>query len=184
MPETAEEHDDDEIDRGARPADPVAAERNVEVVAQESGKRNVPAPPEIREADGRVGKAEIVLQMEAEAKGGADGAGGIAGEIEKDLSGKSDDAHPGVERDERSAVTKNSVGRAGEHGVGQDDFFEQAQSHEQQTPEKSAGLRLGGASNCGRKSPARTIGPATSCGKKETARTKSRSDFVGCITPR
>ena len=51
MPETSEEHDDHEIDRGPRPSNPVTAERNVEVIAQEGGKRNVPAPPEIREAD-------------------------------------------------------------------------------------------------------------------------------------
>ena len=59
MPETAEEHDDDEIDRGARPADPVAAERNVKVIAQESGKRNVPASPEIGKANGGVGKRKL-----------------------------------------------------------------------------------------------------------------------------
>ena len=79
--------------------------------------------------------------MEAEAEGRADRAGRIAGEVEKDLSGEGDHAHPGVERDERSAVTKDSVGGAGEHGVGQNDFLEQAQSHERQTPKKTPCLR-------------------------------------------
>ena len=184
MPETAEEHDDDEIERGADGPDLIATERNVKVVAQESGKRNVPASPEIGEPDGGVGKTEIILEMKAETQSGADGAGGIAGEIEKDLTGEGDDAHPRIERDERTGVTKDAIGRAGEHRVGEHDFFEQAQSHEQQPPRKRPVRGVGGAASCGRKSPARTIGPATNCGKNETARTKSRNDFVGCKTPR
>src|ERR1700704_2836896 len=125
MPETAQEHDDDKIDRGPRPSDSITAERKVEVIARESGKRNVPASPEIGEADGRVGKSEIIFQMEAEAEGRADRAGRIAGKIEKDLSGKGNDAHPGVERDEWSTVAEYSVRGTGEHGVGQDDLFKQ-----------------------------------------------------------
>ena len=83
MPETSQEHNDDEIDRGPRPSNPVTAEWNVKVIAQEGGKRNVPAPPEIGKANGRVRKTEIILEMKAEAESRADGAGGIAGEIEK-----------------------------------------------------------------------------------------------------
>src|SRR5450631_3839026 len=112
MPKTSQEHDDDEIDRGPRPSNPVTAERKVEVIAQEGGKRNVPALPEIRETDGRIGKPEIVFQMEAEAERRADRAGRIAGEVEKDLSGEGNDAHPGVERDERSGITKYSIGQS------------------------------------------------------------------------
>src|ERR1039457_1541794 len=142
MPETSQEHDDHEIDCGPDPSNPVTAERKVEVIPQGGGKGNGPGLPEIRETDGRIGKPEIVFQMEAEAERRADRAGGIAGEVEKDLSGEGNDAHPGVERDERSAITKYSIGRSREHGVGQDDFFEQAQSHERQSPKKATGLRL------------------------------------------
>src|SRR5205809_1271185 len=90
--ETAQEHNDDEIDRGSRPSHPVAAERNVKVIAQKRGKRNVPASPEIGKADRGVGKTEIIFQMETEAQRRADRAGGIAGEIEKYLTSESDDA--------------------------------------------------------------------------------------------
>src|ERR1700730_5287496 len=109
MPETSQEHDDHEIDRGPRPSNPITAERKVEVIAQEGGKGNVPASPEIGKADGRIGKSEIVFQMEAEAEGRANRAGRIAGEVEKDLSGKGDDAHPGVERNQWSPVIKYSI---------------------------------------------------------------------------
>src|SRR2546423_1304649 len=138
MPETSQEHDDHEIDRGPRPSNAVAAERNVKVITQEGGKRDVPAPPEIGKANGCVRKTEIILQMKAKAEGRANGTGRIAGEIEKDLSGKSNDAHPGIERDERTSVTKDSIGRAGKQGVGEHDFFEQAESHEQQSPHELA----------------------------------------------
>src|SRR5207244_2105928 len=84
-----------------------------------------------------------VLQMKAEAKGRADGAGGITGEIEKDLAGKGDDAHPRIERDERSAVTKDSIGRARQQSIREDDFLEEPESHEQQSPHELAEAQAG-----------------------------------------
>jgi hypothetical protein len=40
-------------------------------------------------------------------------------------------------------VTENAVGGAGEHCVGQDNFFEEAERHQKQAPEKTSGLRFG-----------------------------------------
>jgi len=94
MPQTTKEHDDDEIEGGAHRPHLIPAERNVKVVAQECGKRNVPAAPEIGKANGRVRKTEIILQMKAETQSGADGADGIAGEIEEYLAGECHDAEP------------------------------------------------------------------------------------------
>src|SRR3981081_3179114 len=124
MPQTAEEHDDHEINRGTRPPHAIAAERNVKVVAQKCGERYVPAPPEIGKANRGVGKTEIILEMKAKTESSADGANGIAREIEEDLAGEGDDAHPGIERDQRTGITKDAVGRTGQHGIGQHDFFE------------------------------------------------------------
>ena len=94
VPETTEKHDYDKIRRGANRADLIAAERNIKVVAQKCGKRDVPASPEIGKTDGRVRKTKIILEMKAKAERGADGAGRIAGEIEKYLAGKCHDAEP------------------------------------------------------------------------------------------
>ena len=66
----------------------------------------MPAPPEIGEADRGVREPEVVLQMKSKAQSRADRADGVAGEIEKDLAGKCDHARPGIERDERSAVSR------------------------------------------------------------------------------
>src|SRR5947209_18976905 len=49
VPKSTEKHDDDKIQGHSNWPDLIAAERNVEVIAQKSGKRNVPAPPKIRE---------------------------------------------------------------------------------------------------------------------------------------
>ena len=68
----------------------------------------------------------------------ADSAGRIAGKIEKYLAGERHDTQPGIERNERSRVTKDAIGRTGEHRIGEHDFFEQTERHEQQSPEKLA----------------------------------------------
>ena len=185
MPETAEEHDDDEIDRGPRPSNPVAAERNVKVIAQEGGKRNVPASPEIGKADGGVRKTEIIFQMKAEAEGRADRAGGIAGEIEKDLSGESDDAYPGIERDERTGVTKNAIGRTGKHGVGEDNFFEQAERHKQQSPQELADPQAGRGRPVAEENRRRARLVRRPAEGKRKPRERNRAVIcVGCRTPR
>src|SRR6266700_711933 len=184
MPQTAQEHDNDEVRGRAHRPDLIAAERNVKVIAQECGKRNVPASPEIGKTNGRVRKTEVILQMKAETQSRADRACGVTGEIKKYLASECYDAEPRIERNKRTAVTKDAIGRTGKHRVGQHDFLEEAQCHNQKTPKNRPVCGLGGAASCGRKSPARTIGPATSCGKNETARMKSSSDFVGCNTPR
>src|SRR3954447_16337523 len=115
MPESADEHDDDQVHHGAGGPAAIPAERNVEIIAQESGKRNMPAAPEIGEPDGGVGEPEVVLEMEPEAEGGADRAGRVASEVEEDLPGKRDHADPGIERDKRTAVAKDAIRRTGKH---------------------------------------------------------------------
>src|ERR1043166_2493899 len=64
VPKSAEKHHDNEIQCHSKWADLISAEWNVEVVAKKRRQRNVPAPPEIRETDRRVRKAEIVFEME------------------------------------------------------------------------------------------------------------------------
>jgi hypothetical protein len=64
VPKSTKEHDDYKIKRRTERSDLVATERNVKVIAKKSGKRNVPPPPKIREADRGIGKAKIVLEME------------------------------------------------------------------------------------------------------------------------
>src|SRR5258708_6220872 len=47
MPQAAEKHHDHEVGRGANGTDTVSSQRNIKIVAKKSGKRDMPAPPEI-----------------------------------------------------------------------------------------------------------------------------------------
>ena len=103
----------------------------------------MPAPPEIREADRGIGEPEIILQMKSKAQCRADRADGVAREIEKDLARKCHHTRPRIERDQRTAITEDRVRRPGEKCVGEHDFLEKAQGHQEQSPEETALLRLG-----------------------------------------
>src|SRR6266545_5088610 len=126
VPEAAEKHDEDQIRPGTHRMDLVAAKRNIEVIAQECGERDMPAPPEIGKPNRRVRKTEIIFQMKTQAQRGADSASGIAREIKEYLAGECHHAQPRIHCDEWSSITKNAIGRTREHRIGEHDFFEQA----------------------------------------------------------
>jgi len=50
-----------EVEIRPRRAAPVAAERNIKVVADKRRQRNVPAPPEDRDAVGEIRRVEIFM---------------------------------------------------------------------------------------------------------------------------
>src|ERR1035438_6643943 len=64
---------------------PAAAQGNVEVVAQPTGERDVPAPPEVRHAGRQVRTPEVDREVKSEQLGHADGHVRVAGKIEIDL---------------------------------------------------------------------------------------------------
>ena len=96
VPEPAEQHGDRQIDITQQRAVAVAAERNVEIVAQELRQRHVPAPPEIDDRGRLVGRVEIQRQEDAEHQRYPDRHVGIAGEIEIELERIGQRADPGL----------------------------------------------------------------------------------------
>ena len=92
VPQAAKAHGDHEVGVFAQPAFAVAAQGNVEVVAQPQGKGDVPAAPEIAQAQGDIGQVEVVRDIEAHEQGHALGQIGIAGKIAVDLHGVGQDA--------------------------------------------------------------------------------------------
>src|SRR5687767_6839224 len=132
VPEPANEHHDHQVDGGADSTRAIATERNVEVVAKKGRKRDVPAAPEVGETDRGVRKPEVVLQVKAETKRGANRAGGIPGEVEEDLSRESKYAGPGIKSGQCATVGKNLFRRTCEHHVSEDGLLEQAERHEQE----------------------------------------------------
>ena len=129
VPEAAEQHGGHEVALGAGRAPAVAAEGNVEVIAEPGGEADVPAFPEIARVDGEIGVAEIEHEPEAEHQGQAAGHVGIAGEVAIDLEGEGIDAEQDGEAIGRR-TGEGGVGHATDV-VGDDDLLEQAPEDEE-----------------------------------------------------
>jgi len=93
MPQAAQGHGRHQIDVLAGPAFAVAAQGNVEIVAQPQGKGDVPTPPEVPQAERNIRGVEVVRDVEAEEQGQPLGQVGIARKIAIDLHGVGQDAH-------------------------------------------------------------------------------------------
>ena len=132
VPQAAEQHGEHEVAVAHEPPGTVAAERDVEVVAQEGRQRHVPAPPEFDDVGGFVGRVEVDRQDDAEHARGADGHVGIAGEVEVELQRVGERAAPGLEKAERIArggSVEDGCGVLGD-AVGKDGFLEQAEGED------------------------------------------------------
>jgi len=89
----------------------------------------VPAAPEIGNAEGFVGRVEILREADAEEIAEADGHVAIAGKIEINLIGVAEDAEPGAEGGEVRDVFPGGIDDGGD-GVGEKDFFHHADGEE------------------------------------------------------
>ena len=64
MPQATQEHGNDEIDILADFPLPVATQRDIKVIAQPAGKRNMPPPPEFRNGSGLIRRIKVDIEME------------------------------------------------------------------------------------------------------------------------
>ena len=87
MPQAAQEHGNDEIGILADFPLPVASQRNIKVIAQPAGKRNMPPPPKFRNGSGLIRGIEIDIEMEAQQQGNADSHITVTGEVAINLQG-------------------------------------------------------------------------------------------------
>src|SRR5580765_4351024 len=85
VPQSAEEHGDEQIAGRFPGALAAPAHRNVEIVAQASGKRNVPATPEISDIGSLIGRIEILGQPQSEHVAQSDRHVAITGKIKIQL---------------------------------------------------------------------------------------------------
>ena len=93
----------------------------------------MPPSPEIGKPNGGVGIQKVLRQHKAQTSSHPNGAGRISGKIKKDLSRKSQNTHPCVKCRKTSCCLKNVIGRFRQHGIGQNHFHKQSQSHQKQT---------------------------------------------------
>src|SRR6266571_440706 len=122
VPETAEHHRHHDVDALARLRAPVAAERDVQVVAQPERQRHVPAAPEVARRDGLVGTVEVLWQLDAEQPPEPDRHVGIAAEVEVDLEGVPEERQPGARHVERQRRNQQRIDEIAEP-VGDQRFF-------------------------------------------------------------
>ena len=94
VPQPAEQHRDDQVQVASRRPLAVAAERDVEVVAQKARQRHVPAPPELDDVLRLVGRVEVERQLHAEHARQTDRHVGVAREVEVELERVGERAAP------------------------------------------------------------------------------------------
>jgi len=130
VPETAEKHGDQNIavDKPVR-GYAAASERNVEIIAQAGGKRNVPSTPEIGDVERFVRRVEILREADAEKIAKANGHVAVAGEIEIDLVGVAENAEPRAKCGEMRGILPGRIDYGGD-GVGEKNFFHHADGEE------------------------------------------------------
>ena len=98
VPEPADQHGCEQVQVPARPAAAVAAQRDVNVVTQETRQGDVPTAPELDDAPRLVGRVEVFREPDAEAPRGADRHVRVAREIEVELGRVGQCASPGGEQ--------------------------------------------------------------------------------------
>ena len=81
MPKSCAEKDDHPVDCGSALALAVAAQRNIKVLLEPGGKRNMPLAPKVLDTCRTVGIIKVLLKLKAEHKTKSDSHIGIARKI-------------------------------------------------------------------------------------------------------
>mgnify|MGYP007098451509 FL=1 len=109
MPQAAQEHGNDEIGILANFPLPVASQRNIKVIAQPAGKRNMPPPPKFRNGSGLIRGIEIDIEMEAQQQGNADSHITVTGEVAINLQGIAINTYQILHPRIKSRIIKNTL---------------------------------------------------------------------------
>lgn len=90
VPESAHEESDHKIQTVPPFGNAAAAQRDIDIVPEPGGERDVPPAPKFLDGEGEVGTLEVGHQVDAEQLGAAYGYVGVAGKIAVDLYGEHD----------------------------------------------------------------------------------------------
>ena len=85
VPQPGECKDDEQIETGAPQAAAAAAQRNVDIIPEPAGQRDVPPPPVFADGAGKVGVVEVFRQGDTEEFSDADGHIAVAGKVKIQL---------------------------------------------------------------------------------------------------
>ena len=109
VPDTGQRPDDEEIATPAQLRDAIAAQRNVDVVAELRAKRDMPASPEFRRTARDIRIVEVLCKSEAKHPPQANGHIAVPREIKVNLQGVSQHPEPGRRRRERHTRIKDII---------------------------------------------------------------------------
>ena len=110
----------------------VAAQRDIDILAEPAGKGHVPAPPELGDGAGDIGEVEVLGEIKAQHLAHTDGHHGVTGKIKVELERIGDDTQPDQRRGRIGQAHKGggrAVGNADDvcperaDGIRQQDLF-------------------------------------------------------------
>ncbi len=137
MPHSGQKPYDGNIEQVAQDSLPVSAERDVHIIAEPCGQRNMPAPPEVRHGDCGQRVIKVLIIMKAEHVPHADRHIAVSAEVKIELQGKAERAEPGC-RDTRIRSAQGAdLLPQGTGLIGDQHFLEQARHEAQDTLLKS-----------------------------------------------
>jgi len=85
VPQAGERKDDEQVQAGAAQPAAAAAQRDVHIVAEPAGQRDMPPPPVFADRAGEIGVVEVFRQGDTEEFSDADGHITVAGEVKIQL---------------------------------------------------------------------------------------------------
>ena len=132
VPQAAEQHGEHEVAVGGRLGAPIAPEGDVEVVPQPTRERDVPAPPEVLDGQGRVGTVEVLREADAEQQGDADRDVRVAAEVGVDLHCVAIDREEDLEAGEVAGDGEDGVDHLGAEPARDHDLLEQPRHDEEE----------------------------------------------------
>ncbi len=144
MPETADQHRDNNIHIAAHFSFAVAAKRDIQIIAQKSRKRDMPAPPEIDNRHGLIGRGKILRQAQAEHTPQTDRHIRIGRKIEIYLQRIGYCAKPCLDQRDITAclrITENAAG-INSNRIRKNDLLEQPDTKDRNADCQIADMRL------------------------------------------
>ena len=136
VPESADQHRQHQVSVREEPTAAVAAERDVDVVAQPARERHVPATPEVLDRHRRIRGVEVLREAEAEEEREPDRHVRVPAEVGVDLDRVSVDPDERLERRMLVGCPEDRVDDRGGEVVGDDDLLEEAGPDEEEGPRR------------------------------------------------
>ena len=139
MPDAGEQLHHEQVEDLPLQALAVAAQRDIDILAEPAGKGHVPAPPELGDGTGDIGEVEVLGEIKAQHLAHADGHQGVTGKIKVELERIGDDTQPDQRRGRIGKAHKGggrTVGNADDvcperaDGIRQQDLFCQTEGEQ------------------------------------------------------